>query len=103
MDVDSETAHTWADVLKALAHPTRVQIVAELLGGIRCVTDMQDILPVRQANVSQHLAVLRYASLVDYTQSGSQRCYFLLRPELIEGIIHHLNADLTEPQTDKKS
>lgn len=95
MHVESETANIWADVLKALAHPTRVQIVAELLGGTRCVTDIQDILPARQANVSQHLAVLRYARLVDFTQNGSQRCYFLLRPELIEGVLHHLNAYLT--------
>ena len=102
MVVDSSTANIWADALKALAHPTRLQIVAELLGGTKCVTDIQDILPVRQANVSQHLAVLRYARLVDFTQSGSQRCYFLLRPELVEGVVHHLNVDLTRLKADEK-
>lgn len=90
MNVAPETANEWADILKALAHPTRVQIVAELLEGTRCVSDMQDILPAKQANVSQHLAVLRYARLVDFTQSGSQRCYFLMRPELIKGILSQL-------------
>ena len=100
MNIDSTTADVWADILKALAHPTRVQIVAELLGGMKCVTDMQDILPARQANVSQHLAVLRYARLVDFTQNGSQRCYFLLRPELIEGLVHHLSAELKPPEAD---
>ncbi|MGM0416899.1 MAG: ArsR/SmtB family transcription factor [Thermodesulfobacteriota bacterium] len=98
MNVDSSTANVWADILKALAHPTRVQIVAELLRGTKCVTDMQDILPARQANVSQHLAVLRYARLVDFTQKGSQRCYFLLRPELIDGVLQHLSAELKQPE-----
>lgn len=102
MVVDSSTANIWADILKALAHPTRLQIVAELLGGTKCVTDIQDILPVRQANVSQHLAVLRYAHLVDFTQSGSQRCYFLLRPELVEGLVQHLELDLARLKADEK-
>lgn len=101
MEVDSETANIWADILKALAHPTRVQIVAELLEGTRCVTDMQDILPVKQPNVSQHLAVLRYAHLIDFTQSGSQRCYFLIYPELMKGVLHHLNVDLTRAISDE--
>jgi len=56
--VNSDTANVWADVLKALAHPTRLQIVAELLKGTKCVTDIQDILPASQANISQHLTVL---------------------------------------------
>ncbi|MGC9518300.1 MAG: ArsR/SmtB family transcription factor [Desulfuromonadaceae bacterium] len=96
MRVAPETASEWADILKALAHPTRVQIVAELLEGTCCVNDMQDILPVKQANVSQHLAVLRYARLVDFTQSGSQRCYFLMRPALIKGILSQLQDGLVQ-------
>ena len=48
---------------KALAHPTRLQIVAELLKGTKCVTDIQDILPASQSNISQHLTVLRHARI----------------------------------------
>ncbi len=53
--MDIETATEWAAILKALAHPTRLQIVAELLEGTKCVTDIQDILPASQSNISQHL------------------------------------------------
>jgi ArsR family transcriptional regulator len=77
-----DTANEWAATLKALAHPTRLQIVAELLKGTKCVTDIQEILPASQANISQHLTVLRHAGLVDFTQNGAQRCYFVSRPHL---------------------
>lgn len=93
MDID--TANEWAEILKALAHPTRLQIVTELLKGTKCVTDIQDILPASQSNISQHLTVLRHANLVDFAQDGSLRCYYVSRPRLVQGII----ALLAEKET----
>jgi ArsR family transcriptional regulator len=92
--METDLANDWAAVLKALAHPTRLQIVAELLTGTKCVTDMEEILPASQANISQHLAVLRHANLVDFAQDGSLRCYYLSRPKVVEGIFTLLSADL---------
>jgi DNA-binding transcriptional ArsR family regulator len=42
----------WVTILKALGHPTRLQIVIELLKGTKCVTDIHDLLPASQANIS---------------------------------------------------
>lgn len=92
--METENAHEWAAVLKALAHPTRLQIVAELLAGTRCVTDMEEILPASQANISQHLAVLRHAGLVDFAQDGALRCYYLSRPQIVESVLSLLAADV---------
>lgn len=52
--MDFSSANEWAEVLKALAHPARLQIVAELLKDTKCVTDIQDILPASQSNISRH-------------------------------------------------
>lgn len=82
-----DNAHKWAEFLKALAHPTRLQIVAELLKGTKCVTDIQDILPASQSNLSQHLTVLRHAGIVNFAQDGSQRCYYVSRPKLVSTVI----------------
>jgi ArsR family transcriptional regulator len=76
-----------AELLKAVAHPTRVMILQELLAGTKCVSDMEELLPARQANISQHLAVLRYSRLVDYAQEGGLRCYYLSRPELVRDLL----------------
>ena len=81
---DSRSA---AELLKAFSHPTRLAILEELLAGPKCVTDMEELLPARQANISQHLGVLRHAHLVDYAQDGSLRCYYLCRPQLVEDML----------------
>jgi len=85
-----ETATAYAALLKALAHPTRLQIVAELLKGTKCVNDIQEILPASQANISQHLSVLRNAGLVDFAQDGSQRCYYVSRPKFASVVLNQL-------------
>jgi ArsR family transcriptional regulator len=85
--LNSPDARSAADLLKAFSHPTRLAILQELLAGPKCVTDMEELLPARQANISQHLAVLRHASLVDYAQDGSLRCYYLSRPQLVDDML----------------
>ena len=85
--MEAETTRKYAALLKALAHPTRLQIVMELLKGTKCVTDIQDILPASQANISQHLTVLRHAGLVDFAQDGAQRCYYVSRPRFASAVI----------------
>ncbi|MDW7643798.1 MAG: metalloregulator ArsR/SmtB family transcription factor [Desulfuromonadales bacterium] len=95
--MDFKKANDGAATLKALAHPTRLQIVAELLQGTKCVNDIQDLLPASQANISQHLTVLRHAKLVDFTQKGAQRCYFICRPELAAGILKLLGEEAENP------
>jgi DNA-binding transcriptional ArsR family regulator len=68
-------------VLKALAHKTRMAIVAELLKTEKCVGDIEGRLKARQANISQHLSVLRWAGIVDCRTEGKNRCYYLKDPK----------------------
>ena len=82
-----------AELLKAFSHPTRLAILQELIAGPKCVTDMEELLPARQANISQHLAVLRHAKLVDYAQDGALRCYYLCRPRLVRDMLALVGRD----------
>src|SRR4030042_6399243 len=91
--MDADRTYAWADLLKAFAPPPRLQILAELDNGTRCVTDMEEILPVTQVNISQHLTVLRNAKLVEFAQDGALRCYYLSRPKLVEGVMALITAD----------
>ncbi|WP_197994855.1 ArsR/SmtB family transcription factor [Gimesia panareensis] len=80
-------------MLKAFSHPTRLSILQELLAGPKCVTDLEELLPVRQANLSQHLCVLRNANLVDFAQEGALRCYYLARPRLVGDMLKLLGRE----------
>ena len=85
--------HSAAELLKAFSHPTRLAILQELAAGPKCVTDMEELLPARQANISQHLSVLRHAKLVDFAQDGALRCYYLCRPRMVEDMLILVGRD----------
>ena len=82
-----------SEILRAVAHPTRMKILCQLRQGPRCVSDMEHLLPASQVNISQHLTVLRHAGLVSFVSDGSLRCYYLARPELTEALCTVLEHD----------
>jgi ArsR family transcriptional regulator, arsenate/arsenite/antimonite-responsive transcriptional repressor len=86
-----------AELLRRIAHPVRLALLGELRAGPKCVSDIRDLLGVRQANLSQHLAVLRAAGLVESHESGNLRCYYILRPRLVAGVLRVL-SDVEPPR-----
>jgi DNA-binding transcriptional ArsR family regulator len=71
------------ETLRALAEPSRFQIVELLLDGPRPVGDMVDRLRLRQPQVSKHLRVLSDAGLVGVRVDAQRRIY-ALRPEPLQ-------------------
>lgn len=69
-----------AATLKAMAHPTRLQILDMLRVGETCVCHIENALDKRQAYISQQLMVLREAGLVTYRKDGLQVYYQLAGP-----------------------
>jgi DNA-binding transcriptional ArsR family regulator len=73
-----------ASVFQALGHPTRIDIVEMLREGELSAGVLQDRLGIEQANVSQHLAILRSRQIVTNRKEGNQVFYSLRNPVLIE-------------------
>ena len=73
-----------ASVFQALAHPTRIAIVEILQNEELSSRTIQDRLGIEQANLSQHLAILRSRQLVTNRKEGNQVFYSLRTPVLIE-------------------
>ncbi|TDA69885.1 MAG: ArsR family transcriptional regulator [Clostridia bacterium] len=71
-----------ADFLKSLAHPTRLRIQDLLREGERCVCEVTEELELEQANVSQHLAVLKRQGLISSRKDGLRVIYRLDYPEV---------------------
>lgn len=85
-----------AEYFKALAHPTRIKIIQKLLTKERCVGNIEETLQVKQANISQHLHILRSCGIVDYRLDGKRRCYFLIQPQQIKKIFECFNQRRTQ-------
>jgi DNA-binding transcriptional ArsR family regulator len=68
-------------VFEALGDPVRRLILKQLAGGEQptgtLVTALQSLMPISQPAVSQHLKVLREASLVSVRATGTRRIYAL--------------------------
>jgi ArsR family transcriptional regulator len=75
-----------AEILKAVAHPIRLGIVAILVEGSENVTALADRLGAPQAIVSQQLRILRSHGLVAATREGGFATYRLVERNL-EGLV----------------
>lgn len=73
-----------ASVFQALAHPTRIAILEVLREGEMPAGGIQERLGVEQANVSQHLAILRSRQIVTSRKQGNQVFYSLRNKVLIK-------------------
>jgi ArsR family transcriptional regulator, arsenate/arsenite/antimonite-responsive transcriptional repressor len=67
------------DVLKALADPTRLSMVATLRKHAQpvCICDLVAVYDLTQPTISHHMAVLREAGLVSYEKRGLWGFYSL--------------------------
>src|SRR5579872_5274353 len=73
-----------ASIFQALGHPTRIAIVELLRDGELSAGVIQERLGIEQANVSQHLAVLRSRQILINRKEGNQVFYSLRSPVLVE-------------------
>jgi len=73
-----------ADMFQALGHPTRIAIVELLADGELSAGMLIEKLGMEQANVSQHLAVLRAKQIVVNRKAGNQVFYSMRDPLITE-------------------
>jgi len=64
-----------AKLLKVLAHPVRLCIVSGLLGQECNVSTMQSCLELAQPTISQHLALLKKAGIIEGQRKGTEIVY----------------------------
>ncbi len=68
-----------ADTLKALAHPSRLLIIEELVKKECCVNELTEMIGAEMPTISNHLKILRNAGYIDKEKRGTQVYYFLIR------------------------
>lgn len=73
-----------SNIFKALAHPTRIQIIKLLRDGEMCVCDILPKIDSEQSNTSQHLTVLKSQGIVDSRKEGSRVIYSVKNKEVFE-------------------
>jgi ArsR family transcriptional regulator len=100
-----------SDVLKVLANPRRLEMLHLLADGPREVGRLAAEMRVSQPNVSQHLAVMRAAGLVEADRDGREVRYRLADPDVMvacgimrDVLVRRLDrlTELTSPRPNER-
>ncbi len=79
---------------KAIAHPVRFRILTALVGAERNVGEIEEVAEIGQPSLSQQLAVLRNAGLVE-TRKDAKLVYYRLNQQRISALMASL-SNLTD-------
>jgi ArsR family transcriptional regulator len=94
---DRDKCELRAQVLRAMAHPSRLMIIDELARGERCVCELQRIVGSDMSTISKHLRVMKHAGLVRDRRVG-QQVYYALRVPCILRLFDCVEAVVEERQ-----
>jgi ArsR family transcriptional regulator, arsenate/arsenite/antimonite-responsive transcriptional repressor len=91
-DIEPVRAERLAAIAKALADPTRLQIVDVLRrhAGQTCVCDLEPLFDMSQPALSKHLKRLRDAGLIDVERRGVW-AYYYVKPDALEELASWLS------------
>lgn len=73
-----------AEVFKVMGHPLRLRIINELSGSDKTVSQLQHLIGVPQAMLSQHLTVLRHSKIIKSVRKGHMVYYSITNPVVVE-------------------
>jgi ArsR family transcriptional regulator len=73
-----------AELFRTLGHPVRIRVLELLQDGPKPVRDLLAAIEVEASNLSQQLAVLRRAGLVESTRDGALVMYSLSTPDVAD-------------------
>ncbi len=82
--MDAKKYEAAAKKLKTIAHPYRLCIIRGLLDGGCNVTKIQECLDIPQSTVSQHLAKLKDAGILEGTRCGTEICYHVVDEDTVK-------------------
>jgi ArsR family transcriptional regulator len=73
-----------AEILKAIAQPTRLKILELLKDGERCVCEIYPALKQEQPSISKHLNLMKRAGVLDSRKDGLRIIYWIKAPEVLD-------------------
>ena len=82
--MDKKIFEMHAEICKVFTNPKRLEIISLLRDGEKTVNDLTELAGVPQANVSQHLTVLRQNNVVTTRRNGANIYYKIANPKILQ-------------------
>jgi DNA-binding transcriptional ArsR family regulator len=90
-----------AEILKAIAQPTRMKIIEFLRDGERCVCEIFPAIAEEQSNTSRHLNMMQSCGILSRRKEGVKIMYRLKHPEVVQ--ILELAMDILKKEISGRS
>lgn len=95
-----ENAEKASSLLKSMSHPSRLMVLCHLMNGECEVSVLNQVIPLSQSALSQHLASLRDAGLVK-TRRESQVIHYRLNSKAVSDILQTLYHIYCNPNNEE--
>ena len=83
-DIENQIYRLHAEICQTLANPKRLRIINILREKEISAGELQKILKIPKANLSQHMSVLRQKGVVVARREGNTVYYRLARPKILK-------------------
>ena len=98
-----------ASICQTLSNPKRLEVIDSLRDGELAVTGLAEATNISQANLSQHLALMREKGIVIARRGGSNVYYRLSNPKITQAcdlmrqvLLEHLKAGAELAESSRK-
>ncbi len=82
--MEEKAIHLKAEVLKALAQPTRLKILEMLRNGERCICEIVPAINGEQSNISRHISTMQKSHLITTRKDGVKVMVKVRDPRIFE-------------------
>ena len=82
--MDKKIFEMHAEICKVFTNPKRLEIISLLRDEEKTVNELTELAGVPQANVSQHLTVLRQNNVVTTRRNGANIYYKIANPKILQ-------------------
>jgi len=82
--MDKKIFEMHAEICKVFTSPKRLEIISLLRDGEKTVGELAELASIPQANVSQHLTVLRQNSVVTTRRDGANIYYRIANQKILQ-------------------
>ncbi len=90
-----------AEILKALAQPTRLKILELLRNGERCICEIVPAINGEQSNISRHISLMQKSHLVTTRKDGVKVMVKVRDPEIFN-ILDKVSAILKNQMNEQR-
>ncbi len=98
--MDERVLELKAEILKALAQPTRLKILELIRNGEKCICEIVPALKGEQSNISRHISLMQKSNLVT-TRKDGVRVMVKVKDPKIFGILDQVSAILKTQVTEQ--